>query len=177
MSCSLVSRTTLLCRKSFSRPALYNTARFSSQLKDIQHLETEPFHSVEVISGAPGKKKKNAVTVEWMIKLLQRICWNVTYAFSNLLVQPLSKERMAPDFGVSILTLWKKAIVGKTLWWAGLLGWQMEMISNEFLFCWFDYYIVLITNKHWQWNLTPKKMPFDSPKSKVEKILVELKNY
>ncbi|EIE89159.1 hypothetical protein G6F46_009675 [Rhizopus delemar] len=53
MSCSLVSRTTLLCRKSFSRPALYNTARFSSQLKDIQHLETEPFHSVEVISGAP----------------------------------------------------------------------------------------------------------------------------
>ncbi|KAG0740505.1 hypothetical protein G6F57_000738 [Rhizopus arrhizus] len=53
MSCSLVSRTTLLCRTSFSRPALYNTARFSSQLKDIQHLETEPFHSVEVISGAP----------------------------------------------------------------------------------------------------------------------------
>ncbi|KAG1047215.1 hypothetical protein G6F43_010327 [Rhizopus delemar] len=53
MSCSLVSRTTLLCRKSFSRPALYNTARLSSQLKDIQHLETEPFHSVEVISGAP----------------------------------------------------------------------------------------------------------------------------
>ncbi|CAO3703774.1 unnamed protein product [Rhizopus stolonifer] len=53
MSSPLIVRTAALCRTSFTRPALYNTARFSSQLKDIQHLEKEPFQSVEVISGAP----------------------------------------------------------------------------------------------------------------------------
>lgn len=59
MSSSLIARTASVCRTTLARPALYNTARFSSQLKDLQHLESEPFHSVESISGAPGKITQN----------------------------------------------------------------------------------------------------------------------
>ncbi|KAG1140221.1 hypothetical protein G6F37_004223 [Rhizopus arrhizus] len=64
MSSPLISRTTLLCRTSLARPALYNTARFSSQLKDIQHLENEPYHnSVEVLSGAPEELLERSVRI------------------------------------------------------------------------------------------------------------------
>lgn len=71
MSSSLIARTASVCRTTFARPALYNTARFSSQLKDLQHLESEPFHSVESISGAPGKIAQK----EWLLlTLLIMLC-------------------------------------------------------------------------------------------------------
>jgi hypothetical protein len=59
MSSPLVARTALLARSTFTKPALFNTVRFSSsQSKDVQHLENEPVLSVENLSGAPGKIKQ-----------------------------------------------------------------------------------------------------------------------
>ncbi|ORE11038.1 hypothetical protein BCV72DRAFT_130384 [Rhizopus microsporus var. microsporus] len=63
MSSSLIARTASVCRTTLARPALYNTARFSSQLKDLQHLESEPFHSVESISGAPDELLERNVRI------------------------------------------------------------------------------------------------------------------
>jgi hypothetical protein len=44
------------------------------------------------------------------------------FVFSDLLAAPPNKERTAPECGVSILTLRKMAIVGRTLLWVGPLG-------------------------------------------------------
>jgi hypothetical protein len=56
MSSPLVTRTALLCRASFAKPAVFSSVRFSSNLKDVQHLEVQPILSVENLSGAPGEE-------------------------------------------------------------------------------------------------------------------------
>ncbi|KAI8876935.1 hypothetical protein K501DRAFT_288670 [Backusella circina FSU 941] len=52
MSSPLVTRTALLCRASFAKPAVFSTVRFSSSLKDVQPVEVQPVLSVENLSGA-----------------------------------------------------------------------------------------------------------------------------
>lgn len=59
MTSPLVTRTAVLCRSTFARPALFSAVRFtSSEAKDVQHLTREPLVSVENLSGAPGTIRK-----------------------------------------------------------------------------------------------------------------------
>lgn len=122
MTSPLVTRTAVLCRSTFARPALFNAVRFtSSEAKDVQHLTREPVVSVENLSGAPGKNNRNNDSNK-LIFFFKRLFWTVLFVFLNLLVPLLNKVKTVPNSGASTLTFWKMVIVGKTLLWVGLLG-------------------------------------------------------